>query len=350
MEKWNQAIQEIKSGLANNWYRNETAVSQSIVRRILELLKWDVNNPTIVAPEYTCGSFGRVDYALLDATGRPKVLIEVKAVGKIADGVIEQLSRYGYGAGAAIILLTDGQEWQFYYAAAGDVAMQDRRFYKIDILDRSDSEIYEEMQKYLGRQSVLSGEAFRMAEAMYRDTNLKRKAKATLPLAFKVLVDAEDDALCKLIREKTADLGGVLPEQSDVIEYLKALLVCADKPTIQASISSVTKPFSTSPSQSPTNHNGQKSSRSSFRMLGIKVGSELTASFNSALRFRVVDELNKIEDLQTGNIAPISRMAVMYLGGSRNGYEYFCYNGEKLSDLRQKFDSSYLHNNSNSML
>ena len=350
MNEWNQAIQEIKHGLANNYYRNEMAVSQSIVRRIIGFLGWDINNPTIVAPEYTCGNFGRVDYALLDANSNPKVLIEVKAIGKISDGITEQIARYGYATGAAIIVLTDGQEWHFYYAAAGDVSMQERRFYKIDVSDRDSDEIYSVMQKYLGKNAILNGDAFRAAESMYRDTSLKRKAKTLLPVAFKALVDTEDSELYRLISEKVADLGGVLPEQSSVASYFQSLLTQTQRTTAQP-----TQPDRAPIGQRPTSFSnmatiGHKASRSNFRMLGLKAGDELTATFNPNLRFRVADETNQIVDLQTGEVCPISRMANQYLGGSRNGYEYFRYKGKKLSDIRQEFDSNYLRKNNDGML
>lgn len=57
-----------------------------------------------------------------------------------------------------------------------------------------------------------------------------------------------------------------------------------------------------------------------------------------------MDNKNNIKDLNDGVVMPISRMATRYLGGSKNGYEYFMYNGKKLSDIRLEFDPTYLNN------
>lgn len=350
MDAWNKAIGEIKDGLANSIYKNETAVSQSIVRRLIGLLGWDIDNPAIVYPEYNCGMNGRVDYALLNESGRPLVLIEVKAIGLIDDGVTEQLVRYAYGTGVPIIILTDGKEWHFFYAAAGNVPMSERRFYKIDLFDRNSDDIYNEMQKYIGKSSVMRGDAAISAEETYKNSSIKRKARASLAPAFKQLVETEDDGLCKIVSEKVADISGVLPEKTAVFDYLKNLINGADaKPTI---INQVSQPQRKAQPILPQNHTNsqsqypQKSGRSSFQMLNIPTGSILTATFNPNLQFQTMDDKNNIKDLSDGVVMPISRMAARYLGGSKNGYEYFTYNGKKLSDIRLEFDPTYLNNHS----
>lgn len=349
MDVWNKAIDEIKDGLARSIYRNETAVSQSIVRRLLGLLGWDIDNPAIVYPEYNCGASGRVDYALLNEINhQPMVLIEVKAVGLIDDGVTEQLVRHAYGTGVPIIILTDGKEWHFFYAAAGNVPMSERRFYKIDLFDRKSDDIYNEMQKYIGKESVMQGSAAISAEETYKNSSIKRKAKASLAPAFKQLVETGDDGLCKIVSEKVADISGVLPEKAAVFDYLRDLISGTDaKPTIiNQTLQSRCKVQAILPQEHMNSHGqySQKSGRSSFQMLNIPVGSILTATFNPKLQFRTMDNKNNIKDLNDGVVMPISRMATRYLGGSKNGYEYFMYNGKKLSDIRLEFDPTYLNN------
>lgn len=347
MDAWNKAIDEIKEGLANSIYKNETAVSQSIVRRLIGLLGWDIDNPAIVYPEYNCGMNGRVDYALLDEDGRPKVLVEVKAVGLIDDGVTEQLVRYAYGTGVPIIILTDGKEWHFFYAVAGNVPMSERRFYKIDLSDRKSEDIYTEMQKYIGKEAVMQGKASISAEETYRNSSMKRKAKASLAPAFKQLVETEDDGLCKIISEKVADISGVSPEKVAVFDYLKNLISGTEaKPAVQnQNYQPIRKAQPILPQNFVNNQNlSQKSKQSSFGMLKIPAGSILTATFNPNLQFQTMDEKNNIKDLSDGVVMPISRMATRYLGGSKNGYEYFTFNGKKLSDIRLEFDPAYLNN------
>lgn len=351
MDAWNKAIEEIKIGLTNSIYKNETAVSQSIVRRLIGLLGWEIDNPAIVYPEFSCEGNGRVDYALLNGKGQPLILIEVKALGAINDGVTEQLVRYAYGTGVPIIVLTDGKEWHFFYAAAGSVPMSERRFYKIDLSDRKSEDIYAEMQKYIGKESVIDGKAATAAEETYRNSSIKRKAKESLAPAFRQLVDTEDEELCKIISEKVADISGVLPEKTAVFGYLKNLVDRSEaSPTVQGQIYTTvhqTRPILPQSFAQNQDYFSQKSKRSSFRMLGIPVGAILTATFDPRLKFQTMDDQNNIKDLSNGEVMPISRTAVRYLGGSRNGYEYFTYNGKKLSEIRLEFDPKYLDGHGN---
>jgi predicted type IV restriction endonuclease len=52
MEPLPQTIADIRAGIRAGRYPNEAAVSQSIVRRVLECLGWPIYDPQIVWPEY----------------------------------------------------------------------------------------------------------------------------------------------------------------------------------------------------------------------------------------------------------------------------------------------------------
>lgn len=70
-------VKDIRVKLRDSRYANEAAVSQGIVRRLLDSLLWPVYDTDILAPEYSLGG-RRVDYALCHRPGKPRVLVEVK--------------------------------------------------------------------------------------------------------------------------------------------------------------------------------------------------------------------------------------------------------------------------------
>lgn len=95
---------------------------------------------------------------------------------------------------------------------------------------------------------------------------------------------------------------------------------------------------------STTINNYKYTPNNTFEMLKIPSGSTLSATFKGKeFKATVVDDVNKIMDLSTGEITTPSGMANKYLGGSNNGWEYFRYNGRKLSEIRGEMDSGYYY-------
>jgi predicted type IV restriction endonuclease len=109
-------IQDIQNGLKSGRYGNEAAVSQGIILRLLSRLGWQIFDASHVWPEYALGG-GRVDYALCCPPSRPVILIESKDVGR-ALGAEQQLFQYAFHQGIPMAILTDGQEWSFFYQAS----------------------------------------------------------------------------------------------------------------------------------------------------------------------------------------------------------------------------------------
>ena len=147
---------------------------------------------------------------------------------------------------------------------------------------------------------------------------INKKTKNALPVAFRELVEKRDKRLFALISKKVLKYnGGISPDESVVFEYLDDVVEL----------------------QKNYRH---KSRRSSFKLLNIPVGSTLTAVFDEKIKCVTMDAKNIVKDSQDGEEMPISRMAIKYLGGSKNGYEWFMYDGKKLSEIRQEEEPEYL--------
>lgn len=83
--------------------------------------------------------------------------------------------------------------------------------------------------------------------------------------------------------------------------------------------------------------------RTTFKMLGIPVGSKLVAANEDIPDVIVVDEINQVR-LPDGSVKSISRAVIDVVGGHRNGFQVYKYNGKRLSAIRKSFDDDYLPN------
>jgi len=74
--------------------------------------------------------------------------------------------------------------------------------------------------------------------------------------------------------------------------------------------------------------------KTTFKKLGIKVGTELVYKNDEAIKVKTVDEKNRVE--YRGEEFTISNVSRQLTGNSTNGYKYFKYNGKVLDDIRRK--------------
>ena len=202
-------IEKIRQGLREGRFTSEAAVSQGILLPALHELGWPVFDTTIVIPEFSVEG-RRVDYALCHPENRPSVFIEVKRVG-LSEGADRQLFEYAFHLGVPMAILTDGQEWSFYLP--GEQGRYDeRRVYKLDLLERDISEAKNRLVRYLSYDNVCSGSALNAARSDYQDVARVRIIEANIPKAWECLLKEQDSLLLDLIAEKVEVLCGYKPD------------------------------------------------------------------------------------------------------------------------------------------
>ena len=153
-------VRQIQSRLKTGQFVNEAAVSQGAVLPILQALEWPIFDAQVVCPEYTIEG-RRVDFALCHQPRRPEVFIEVKQVGQ-GEGADRQLFEYAFHAGVPLAILTTGQEWHFYLPAEQGT-YQERRGYRLDLLEREPGESADRLIRYLSAERVAAGESLAAA-------------------------------------------------------------------------------------------------------------------------------------------------------------------------------------------
>jgi len=213
-------IADIQENLKNSKYPNEQSISQGIVLRLLSALGWPVYDTQIVIPEYSIQG-RRVDFALCNHKNKPVIFIEVKQPGNML-GADKQLFEYAFHAGVPLAIVTDGKEWHFYLPAEVG-SYDDRRVYKLDLIERDVQESAYRLERYIGYKNVVDGKALENAREDYKNVKKTREAKANIPIAWDKLLDDKDDILVDVISEKVESLCGFKPTQNQVLEYLSSL-------------------------------------------------------------------------------------------------------------------------------
>lgn len=234
-----QTIESVAQSLKRSQFPNEQAVSQGVVLRILRDLGWDTYNPDHVWPEYAV-SGKRVDFALCTPPKTPAVFVEVKQPGR-GEGADQQLFEYAFHTGVPMAILTDGQTWGFYLPAERG-SYEDRRVYKLDLVERTPAEAAAELRRYLDYSRTMKGEAIAEAQKNYRDTHRRRTAQRTILEAWRDLVRNEDPELIERIAVEVETKCGVRPEVDDVVAFLGKQ--AADAPSATSTARQPPKPTS----------------------------------------------------------------------------------------------------------
>ena len=211
-------IEKVREGLRSSAFPSEAAVSQGIFLPALHELGWPVFDTAIVIPEFSLEK-RRVDFALCHPAKKPAVFVEVKQVGG-AKGADKQLFEYAFHEGVPMAILTDGQEWSFYLP--GEQGRYDeRRVYKLDLLERNIEDATDRLERYLSYERVCSGEALKAARSDYQTVARKRAIENALPGAWSALLEEPDSPLLELLADKVEDLCGYKPALDSCAQFLE---------------------------------------------------------------------------------------------------------------------------------
>lgn len=215
-----QEIETIRAALKAGEFGSEAAISHGVVMRLLQSLGWPVYDPMIVIPEYKSGK-GRVDFALCHPKQKAAVFIEVKRVGEI-EGADVQLFEYAFHEGVPFAVLTDGQNWQFYLPAEQG-HYDERRVYKLDLVERSSEDSETRLERYLRYSLVCDGMAIENARADHKNAKKQKAAEEAIPKAWQKLLEEGDSDLIDLLIEQVEDISGYKPDIDTVSDFIEAI-------------------------------------------------------------------------------------------------------------------------------
>ena len=267
-------LTDIKARLRQGRFSNQQAISQGIVLRLLQELGWDTWDTATVSPEYQTGE-GRADFALCHPPDKPAIFIEVKQPGKAEDAAVRQALEYAFHTGVPFIVLTDGKTWSFYLPAEQG-SYEERRVYKLDLLERPPVEAAETLNRYLARDRVVAGEALETARQEYRSRHRRSQARAAIPDVWKELVGKGNEELVELLASNVELKTGIRPDTDEVAEFLAGL----GKPVIVETLRS---------------NASEQSSRATERRVPQRAASETSRSGKLVLRGKAYPYTNAKE-------------------------------------------------------
>ena len=268
-------IDVIRTELRDGIFKDEDDVCEFIVKRLLQALGWDIFNRQVFIREYSVNS-GRVDFALFHPPSAPKILIEVKRIGKIDASAEEQLFSYAYHNGVPVLILTDGKKWHFFYGT-GEGSYDERRVRLIDLEEMDSGKSAELFRRYLDYQSVCAGEAKEAIVADHHAVVRQQRITNAFPEAWTALVEEADELLRDVVAEKVRELCGDDPSPDQVLDFLRSLESRQTSGSLAARTQRV-------PSDMPDRKSGGSSKRPPTR-LEVTMNGETIAERNGSTTF-----------------------------------------------------------------
>ena len=214
-----QSLAQATRNLASNQLSNEAQVKSAVILPILRALGWNDADPSAILPEYKVRT-RFVDYALLDR-GTPLIFIEAKRIGGIDVGAETQLFDYATNRGVPILILTDGNRWDFYLSMAEGLPPE-RRFYRLELeLEQNINEYADFLLDHVERSRVISGEARRSAESRHASNRGRARARKALEGVWTGLCEEPDEFIRDYLAEEVEKSCGTKPDLQDVEQFLR---------------------------------------------------------------------------------------------------------------------------------
>lgn len=139
LEQLHQRVDGLKEQIST-----EEATKNAFIMPFLQILGYDVFNPTEVIPEFICDigtkKGEKVDYVIM-RDGEPALIIECKHWKENADAHNSQLHRYFHVTKARFGVLTNGLVYNFYTDLEKLNVMDEKPFLTINLEDLKDSSI-----------------------------------------------------------------------------------------------------------------------------------------------------------------------------------------------------------------
>ncbi|MBN1848598.1 MAG: hypothetical protein JW932_08430 [Deltaproteobacteria bacterium] len=195
----------------------EAAIKQSIVLKILSLLGWDPFNIDEIEPDFQVGD-GKVDF-LLKCDNSKKLFLMVKKDFNNGQNLQDQLFAWSVQWNIKLAVLTSGATWLFFLPLMGGNA-EEKKILMFDIhFDRAE-DIAQDLNAFLNKQNIISGEAQKAAENIYYDRKKAVLISEHLPKAWLKVINEPEKYLVDIIAKVTKELSGYEPDLETVREFV----------------------------------------------------------------------------------------------------------------------------------
>lgn len=210
---------------------NEETAKIQILAPILAGLSWDPFSQE-VRWEHPVGgkkTGGKVDIAL-QAGGRIWALVEAKAPGANLKHHVEQVLGYAFYEGVDICALSDGLQWWLYLPRESGFH-DERRFAVLDLAKDPVDQICDDLITFLGRESLVSGQAVKQAKQVRRALREAAQLEKEMPAIWQQMLDKPDDELVELLGQRVYDKLSLRPGREQIVAAMRKMPIPARKPS-----------------------------------------------------------------------------------------------------------------------
>lgn len=139
LEQLHQRVDSLKDQI-----NTEEATKNAFVMPFIQILGYDIFNPTEVIPEFICDigtkKGEKIDY-VIKKDGEPILIIECKHWKEKADAHNSQLHRYYHVSKSRFGVLTNGHTYNFYADLEKPNIMDEKPFFTLDLSNLKDSSL-----------------------------------------------------------------------------------------------------------------------------------------------------------------------------------------------------------------
>lgn len=180
----------------------------------------------------------------------------------------------------------------------------ERRFYSLQLSERSPADAAEILERYLSRDRVLDLSAFRHAAEDYEHAVSWREAVAVLPEAWHELVHEASDAVIEALLDKAEALSGYRPPSAEAVLFLRQLSKAQfhpppfyGSPNPSTTFQSRPQPLSEPPPPTPLG-NGIDDRAINYTLLGEQYSApNASRALVDILRTVVASDISKLPEL-----------------------------------------------------
>lgn len=223
--------------------RDEEAVRQTIVLRLLSLVDWKIFDSQEVTPEYSVGN-KKVDYAL-QINNEVHIFVEVKKLTEPLETNQKQLIDYCEENPVHLAVLTNGRHW-WLYLPSWKGSWEEKRFCTLDLKDDAPNHVQKRLKDFLLRDRVVDGKAVKFAKTECNKQLNAYTAKKAILEAWNRIVQSPHEGLVNLITQEATIIINKAPEEELVLEFLdeheNAFAVPDDPAAVQPSVDNVVDP------------------------------------------------------------------------------------------------------------
>jgi predicted type IV restriction endonuclease len=162
LEQLHQRVDSLKEQI-----NTEEATKNAFVMPFIQILGYDIFNPTEVIPEFICDigtkKGEKIDY-VIKRDGEPILIIECKHWKEKVDAHNSQLHRYYHVSKARFGVLTNGHQYNFYADLEKPNIMDEKPFFTLDLSNLKDSSL--KILEKFSKNGYNLGEILDSAEAL----------------------------------------------------------------------------------------------------------------------------------------------------------------------------------------